>query len=95
MYKCQDISLTGVFSHKSPTYGESYVLMDIFKIRYAAWGENIAAGQRTPQEVVNAWMNSQGHRKNIMKSEYTHIGVGYLADQTFGTIWAQEFIKKP
>jgi uncharacterized protein YkwD len=95
IYKCQDISNTGIFSHKSSTYGEAYVLMDLFNIDYAAWGENIAAGQLTPRDVVSAWMNSPGHKKNILKPEYEYIGVGYLEDKAFGTIWAQEFIKKP
>jgi uncharacterized protein YkwD len=94
LYKCKDIGSTGKFSHKSSTYGEAYVLMDLFNIDYAAWGENIAVGQRTPQDVVNAWMNSPGHKKNIMKPEYEYIGVGYLEDKNFGVIWAQEFIKR-
>ena len=46
-------------------------------IQYRTAGENIAKGQRTPEEVMNAWMNSDGHRKNILNASYTTIGVAY------------------
>ena len=94
LYKCQNISNTRQFSHDSSTYGKSYVLMDLFDIKYAAWGENIASGQLTPEEVMNAWMNSPGHRDNILSEKYQYIGVGFLYDDYFGTIWSQEFLKK-
>jgi uncharacterized protein YkwD len=57
------------------------------------WGENIAAGQSTPQAVVNAWMSSAGHCANIMKASYTAIGVGYAfgASSTYGHYWTQNF----
>ncbi|TXK87566.1 sporulation protein, partial [Parageobacillus sp. SY1] len=48
-------------------------------------------GQRTPQEVVAAWMNSPGHRANILNKNYTHIGVGFEEN---GYIWTQQFIRK-
>ena len=95
MYKCVDIGKHREFSHTSKTYGESHLLMDIYRIPYASWGENIAAGQRTPVEVMTAFMESPKHRDNIMQSAYTHIGLGYLEDQYFGALWAQEFISKP
>jgi len=94
MYKCVDLSKTRVFAHDSPTYGKSFVIMDLFDMKYAAWGENIAAGQKTPEEVMNALMNSSGHRANILNANYRYIGVGFLYDDYFGTIWAQEFLKK-
>lgn len=55
-----------------------------------AWAENIAMGQRTPAEVVRAWMNSAGHRRNIMNCAYTHIGVG-VAKSPRGIYWTQNF----
>ncbi|BDG35019.1 CAP domain-containing protein [Saccharococcus caldoxylosilyticus] len=58
-------------------HGSPFTVMKNFGIRYCTAGENIAAGQRTPQEVVNAWMNSPGHRANILNKNFTHIGVGY------------------
>ena len=54
-------------------------------------GENIAKGYATPQAVVNGWMNSSGHRANILNASYTHIGVGYVAG---GNYWTQMFISK-
>ncbi len=56
-------------------------------------GENIAGGYRSPSEVVNAWMGSEGHRENIMNPDYTHIGVGYYYDSASGLqYWSQLFI---
>ena len=77
------------FSHTSPTYGSPFQMMKAFGLSYRTAGENIAYGQRTPQEVVNAWMNSSGHRANILNSSYTQIGVGYVAN---GNYWTQMFI---
>ncbi|MBO4854156.1 MAG: SafA/ExsA family spore coat assembly protein [Oscillospiraceae bacterium] len=88
-YKSQDMATKHYFSHTSPTYGTPFQMMKSFGITYRAAGENIAYGQRTPQEVVNAWMNSSGHRANILNSSYTQIGVGYVAN---GNYWTQMFI---
>ena len=66
------------FSHTSPTYGSPFDMMRDQGVSYKSAGENIAQGQRTPQEVVQAWMNSEGHRRNILNSNYTHIGVGMI-----------------
>lgn len=89
--KSSDMQRNNYFSHTSPTYGSPFDMMKQFGISYKAAGENIAKGQRTPQEVVNAWMNSEGHRKNILSSNFTHIGVGYVAE---GNYWTQQFIGK-
>ncbi|WP_299093390.1 CAP domain-containing protein [uncultured Metabacillus sp.] len=89
--KSADMQRNNYFSHTSPTYGSPFDMMKKFGITYKTAGENIAKGQRTPQEVVNAWMNSEGHRKNILSSNYTHIGVGYVAE---GNYWTQQFIGK-
>lgn len=88
-YKSQDMRDKGYFSHTSPTYGSPFEMMKKFGISYRAAAENIARGQRTPQEVVNAWMNSAGHRANILNAQYTKIGVGYVAS---GNYWTQMFI---
>ncbi|BDH62530.1 hypothetical protein MTP04_26600 [Lysinibacillus sp. PLM2] len=90
-HKSQDMANKNYFSHTSPTYGSPFDMMKAYGINYSAAGENIAKGQRSPQEVVNAWMNSSGHRANILNSSYTHIGVGFVED---GNIWTQMFIKK-
>lgn len=88
-YKSQDMKDKSYFSHTSPTYGSPFNMMKSFGLSYRTAGENIAKGQRTPQEVVKAWMNSSGHRANILNSSYTKIGVGYVAD---GHYWTQMFI---
>ncbi|MBR2404529.1 MAG: SafA/ExsA family spore coat assembly protein [Clostridia bacterium] len=90
-YKSQDMKDNNYFSHTSPTYGSPFDMMKSFGVSYRSAGENIAKGQSTPQAVVNAWMNSSGHRKNILSSSYTHIGVGYVAN---GNYWTQMFIGK-
>ncbi len=90
-YKSQDMKDRSYFSHTSPTYGSPFEMMKNFGISYRSAGENIAKGQRTPAEVVNDWMNSPGHRANILNSSYTHIGVGYVKD---GNYWTQMFIFK-
>lgn len=93
-YKSVDMRDRNYFSHTSPTYGSPFDMMRSFGISYRSAGENIAAGQRTPQEVVNAWMNSEGHRKNILSSGYTQIGVGYAKGGSRGHYWTQMFISK-
>ncbi|MED4238473.1 SafA/ExsA family spore coat assembly protein [Priestia megaterium] len=91
-YKSQDMIDKNYFSHTSPTYGSPFDMMKNFGITYSTAGENIAAGQATPKEVVNAWMNSEGHRKNILSSQFTEIGVGYAKGGSYGHYWTQMFI---
>lgn len=90
-FKSQDMKDQGYFSHTSPTYGTPFQMIKNFGISYRSAGENIAKGYATPQAVVNGWMNSSGHRANILNSGYTHIGVGYVAG---GNYWTQMFISK-
>ncbi len=87
--KSQDMHDKRYFSHQSPTYGSPFDMMKQFGITYRTAGENIAMGQSTPQAVVNAWMNSEGHRANILNASFTQIGMGYVAD---GHYWTQQFI---
>jgi uncharacterized YkwD family protein/spore coat assembly protein SafA len=93
-YKAMDMRDKNYFSHTSPTYGSPFTMMKNFGIAYRAAGENIAAGQTTPQEVVTAWMNSPGHRANILSTSYTQIGVGYAAGGSQRYYWVQMFISK-
>ena len=90
-FKSQDMKDNKYFAHNSPVYGSPFDMIKNFGISYRAAGENIARGQRTPEAVMNAWMNSSGHRANILNSTYTKIGVGYVAD---GKYWTQMFIKQ-
>ncbi|MFJ5766605.1 CAP domain-containing protein [Lysinibacillus sp. NPDC093210] len=89
--KSQDMQSKKYFSHTSPTFGSPFDRMKALGITYKSAGENIAQGQRTPEEVVQAWMDSPGHRANILNANYTHIGVGYVKS---GNYWTQQFIQK-
>ncbi len=89
--KSLDMQQKNYFSHNSPTYGSPFDMMNQYGIDYRSAGENIAMGQTSPQEVVQGWMNSEGHRKNIMNPSFTHIGVGYVEE---GNYWTQMFIGK-
>jgi uncharacterized YkwD family protein/spore coat assembly protein SafA len=86
--KAKDMYNNNYFSHTSPQYGSPFDMMKSYGIRYSYAGENIAKGQRSPQEVMNAWMNSPGHRQNIMSPNFTKIGAAYYNGE-----WVQEFIK--
>ena len=87
--KSQDMHDQGYFSHTSPRYGSPFDMMRSFGVSYQYAGENIAMGYSSPADVVTAWMNSEGHRANILFENYTSIGVGYVAD---GGYWTQWFI---
>jgi uncharacterized YkwD family protein len=89
--KSLDMQQKNYFSHTSPTYGSPFDMMRDFGVTYKSAGENIAQGQRTPQEVVTGWMNSEGHRQNILSAKFTHIGVGF---EETGKHWTQMFIGK-
>jgi uncharacterized YkwD family protein/spore coat assembly protein SafA len=93
-YKSSDMRNKNYFSHQSPTYGSPFSMLESFGVSYRSAGENIAAGQATPEEVVKAWMNSEGHRKNILNPGYTEIGVGYISGGSYGHYWTQMFISK-
>jgi uncharacterized YkwD family protein len=86
--KAEDMINSNYFSHTSPNYGSPFQMMKTFGINYTTAGENIAKGQKTPQEVMNAWMNSSGHRANILKADFDTIGVGF-----YHGAWVQMFIK--
>ncbi|RDY27226.1 sporulation protein [Romboutsia weinsteinii] len=90
--KSQDMINKNYFDHTSPTYGSPFDMMKQFGISYRTAGENIAMGQRTPSEVVNAWMNSEGHRKNILSANFTEIGVGVAKNSNGSIYWTQMFI---
>ncbi|HJV44348.1 MAG TPA: SafA/ExsA family spore coat assembly protein [Bacillota bacterium] len=91
-YKSQDMMNKDYFDHNSPTYGSPFDMMKEFGISFSYAGENIAAGQTTPAQVVNGWMNSPGHRANILNPNYTQIGVGFAKGGSYGYYWTQEFI---
>ena len=90
--KSRDMIEKGYFDHTSPTYGSPFDMMKTFNISYNTAGENIAMGQKTPSEVMNSWMNSSGHRANILNSTYTELGVGIQKDSNGTIYWTQMFI---
>lgn len=92
--KSEDMRDKRYFSHTSPTYGSPFDMMKKYGVSYRTAGENIAAGQTTPEQVVKAWMDSPGHRANILNGQYTHIGVGYAKGGSYGHYWTQMFIGK-
>ncbi|WP_433942966.1 CAP domain-containing protein [Paenibacillus sp. SN-8-1] len=85
--KAKDMYSKGYFDHTSPTYGSPFDMMNSYGIHYTYAGENIAKGQKDPAEVMKAWMNSPGHKQNILSPNYTKIGVAYYNGE-----WVQEFI---
>lgn len=92
-YKSEDMLNKGYFAHTSPTYGSPFDMMESFGLRFTAAAENIAYGQRTPAEVMSAWMNSPGHRSNILSGNVSEIGVG-VAKKSNGTLyWTQMFMR--
>lgn len=89
--KAEDMAENGYFSHTSPTYGSAFDMMNQYGFSYRTAGENIAKGQKTASSVMSAWMNSQGHRANILGSGYTKLGVGYAVDSGGTAYWVQMF----
>ena len=89
--KSQDMAKNKYFSHTSPTYGSPFDLMKQYGVSYRTAGENIAMGQTTPAQVMDGWMNSEGHRANILNSAYTRIGVGVAQNSAGQYYWTQHF----
>lgn len=79
------------FSHTRPDGSSCFTILEEFGVSYRAAGENIAMGQRTPEEVMDGWMNSSGHRANILNGTFTSIGVGYYVDGAGAAHWVQIF----
>lgn len=90
--KAEDMAKNKYFSHTSPTYGSAFDMMTQYGVSYKTAGENIAKGQLTAKSVMTGWMNSQGHRQNILSGDYTQIGVGYATDSSGTPYWVQMFI---
>lgn len=85
--KSQDMRDKGYFSHTSPTYGSPFDMMKSFGITYRTAGENIAK-HSSVESAMAGFMNSEGHRKNILNPSFTHIGVGIVD----GRYYTQMFV---
>lgn len=91
--KAQDMVSNNYFSHNSPTYGSPFDMLKSFKISYKTAGENIA-GNSSNSAAVNAWMNSSGHRANILNGSFNYTGIGVINGSKYGKIYVQMFIGK-
>ena len=91
-----EMDCTGVFGHKRPNDHSCFEVYDICNVEWwNACGENIAAGQATPEDVMKSWLGSAGHKANILSPEYTKMGLGYsnsgCGAGEYSYYWAQEF----
>lgn len=91
--KAQDMIDNNYFDHNSPTYGTPFNMMKNFGITYKTAGENIA-GNSSNSAAVTAWMNSSGHRANILNSSYNQTGLAVISGSKYGKIYVQMFIGK-
>lgn len=91
--KAQDMVNNNYFSHNSPTYGSPFDMLKSFKVSYKTAGENIA-GNSSNSAAVNAWMNSSGHKANILNSSFNYTGIGVVNGSKYGKIYVQMFIGK-
>ena len=91
--KAQDMVDNNYFSHNSPTYGTPFQMLNSFKISYKTAGENIA-GNSSNSAAVTAWMNSSGHKANILNSNFNYTGIGVVKSNKYGKIYVQMFIGK-
>lgn len=91
--KAEDMAKNNYFSHTSPTYGSPFDMLRSFKISYKTAGENIA-GNSSNSAAVNSWMNSSGHKANILNSSFNYTGIGVVSSSKYGKIYVQMFIGK-
>jgi len=91
--KAQDMVDNNYFAHNSPTYGTPFQMLKSFGITYKAAGENIAGNSKN-QGAVNAWMNSEGHRANILSNNYNYTGIAVVKSPKYGKVYVQMFIGK-
>ena len=91
--KAQDMVDNNYFSHTSPTFGSPFDMLKSFKVSYNSAGENIA-GNSSNSGAVNAWMNSSGHKANILNSSFNYTGIGVVSSPKYGKIFVQMFISK-
>ena len=91
--KAQDMVNNNYFSHTSPTYGSPFDMIKSFGISYKTAGENIA-GNSSNSAAVNAWMNSSGHKANILNNNYNYTGIGVVSSPKYGKIYVQMFMGK-
>ena len=89
--KAKDLVDNNYFAHQSPTYGSPFDMMKQFGVSFKSAGENIA-GNSSIENAVQAWMNSEGHRKNILNPSFNFTGVGIVNSPKYGYVFVQQFI---
>ena len=92
----EDLATQNFFSHQGKDGSTLSSRVEATGYDFAAAGENIAAGQQTAQSVFDGWMNSAGHRKNILAADYTEVGFGMFdatGSSDYGKYWVQNFGK--
>ncbi|EMR07923.1 Parasporal protein [Bhargavaea cecembensis DSE10] len=92
--KSEDMAQNNYFEHESPTYGQVWDMAAMFDYSFTRIGENIAWNQQSAREVVTAWMNSEGHRANILDPRFTHIGAGFAKNAEGELYWTHHFSRK-
>lgn len=92
--KSQDMVKNNYFSHYSPTYGSPFDMMKTYGIQYVSAGENIAANSSI-DNAHRSLMNSEGHRRNILNPDFTHIGIGIVDSDRYGNMITQMFVSRP
>lgn len=84
--------IVSTFSHTRPNGSSFSTALTEAGASFRSAGENIAYGQNSPKQVMNSWMNSSGHRANIMSSKYTRIGIGHYETADGTDYWVQLFL---
>lgn len=87
------IEIISTMSHTRPNGTSCFTALDEQGVNYTSSGENIAGGQTTPAQVMETWMNSPGHKANILNPNFTHIGIGYAEGGNYHSNWVQMFVK--
>jgi uncharacterized protein YkwD len=91
----QDMAARNFFDHVNPEGQTPGDRLAEGNVELTGWGENIAAGYLTADAVMEGWMNSPGHRDNILNPMWTHLGVGVTDPVQPGPYWTQNFIRAP
>ena len=86
-----DMDAQGYFDHTSPQGVTPWDRMQSAGYSFSTAGENIATGYPSPQDVVDGWLESDGHCANIMNPDFEEIGVGYYPGGDYGHLWTQNF----
>ena len=88
-----DMDVRSFFDHTNPDGDGPGTRLREAGVNWGSYGENIAEGQKTPQDVMAAWMDSDGHRRNILDPAFTHLGIGVHTSPAGGPWWTQDFVR--